>query len=48
MLFGALGGAVAAALYRDGSPLAIGLVMSAGALAAAALYGFWLRPRVET
>jgi MFS transporter, DHA1 family, multidrug resistance protein len=48
MLFGALGGAVAGALYRDGSPLAIGLVMSMGALAAAVLYGFWLRPRVET
>ena len=48
MLFGALGGAFAAALYRDGSPLAIGLVMTAGALGAGALYGFWLRPGVET
>jgi len=46
MLFGALGGALAAALYRDASPLSIGLVMSVGALGAAALYGFWLRPGV--
>src|SRR5271165_247926 len=47
MLFGALGGATAAALYRDGSPLSIGLVMSAGALGAAALYALWLRPGIE-
>ena len=48
MLFGAAGGSLAASLYRDSSPLAIGLVMSAGALAAAATYGAWLRPGVET
>ena len=47
MLFGALGGAAAAALYRHASPLAIGVVMSVGALSAAALYAFWLRPGVE-
>jgi DHA1 family bicyclomycin/chloramphenicol resistance-like MFS transporter len=47
MLFGALGGAAAAALYRDASPLAIGVVMSFGALSAAALYVFWLRRDVE-
>ena len=47
MLFGAVGGVVAAALYRDGSPLSIGLVMSAGALGALILYALWLRPRVE-
>ncbi len=46
-LFGALGGALAAALYRDASPLSIGVVMSVGALGAAALYGFWLRPGIE-
>ena len=48
MLFGAVGGMVAAALYRDGSPLSIGLVMGVGAICALALYGLWLRPRVET
>ncbi len=48
MLFGALGGSLAASLYRDGSPLAIGLVMSAGGLAAAAIYGAWLRPGIES
>ena len=47
MLFGALGGAAAAALYRHASPLAIGVVMSFGALSAAALYVLWLRRRVE-
>ena len=47
MLFGALGGAAAAALYRDASPLAIGEVMSVGALSASVLYAFWLRPGVE-
>ena len=47
MLFGALGGSMAAALYRSGSPLSIGLVMSAGALGGAALYALWLRPGVE-
>jgi len=48
MLFGAIGGSLAAALYRDASPLAIGLVMTAGALAAAAIYVGWLRPGVES
>jgi DHA1 family bicyclomycin/chloramphenicol resistance-like MFS transporter len=38
MLAGAAGGLIAAAFYQDGSPLSIGLVMSAGSLAAAALY----------
>ena len=47
MLFGALGGVIAAALYRDASPLALGAIMSAAALAAAALYAFWLRGKVE-
>jgi MFS transporter, DHA1 family, multidrug resistance protein len=47
MLFGALGGMVAATIYRDGSPLAIGLVMSAGSLVAAAIYAVWLRSAVE-
>jgi MFS transporter, DHA1 family, multidrug resistance protein len=47
MLFGALGGAAAAALYRHASPMAIGVVMSFGALSAAALYFLWLRPGVE-
>lgn len=47
MLFGAVGGSLAAALYRDSSPLAIGLVMSAGALAAGLIYLLWLRPGVE-
>jgi MFS transporter, DHA1 family, multidrug resistance protein len=47
MLFGALGGAAAAALYRDASPLAIGVVMSIGALSAAAVYLLWLRREVE-
>jgi len=46
MLFGALGGSLAAALYRDSSPLAIGLVMSAGGLAAGLVY-LVLRPGVE-
>ena len=30
MLFGAVGGSLAAALYREASPLAIGLVMGGG------------------
>jgi MFS transporter, DHA1 family, multidrug resistance protein len=47
MLFGATGGALAASLYRDASPLAIGLVMSAGGLCALAIYVAWLRPGVE-
>jgi DHA1 family bicyclomycin/chloramphenicol resistance-like MFS transporter len=47
MLFGALGGSVAAALYSHASPLAIGLVMSFGALSAAAFYAVWLRQKVE-
>ncbi len=47
MLFGALGGLVAAALYRDSSPTALGAIMSASALAGSALYAFWLRGRVQ-
>ena len=47
MLFGAVGGSLAAALYRDASPLAIGLVMSVGGLAAGFIYLVWLRPGVE-
>ena len=47
MLFGALGGVTAAALYRDASPTALGAIMSAAALAGGALYAFWLRSRVE-
>ena len=47
MLFGAVGGIVAAALYRDGSALSIGLVMSVGAICAVALYFGWLRARVS-
>jgi MFS transporter, DHA1 family, multidrug resistance protein len=46
MLFGALGGLAAAALYHDASPLALGAIMTAAALAAAALYAFWLRGKV--
>jgi DHA1 family bicyclomycin/chloramphenicol resistance-like MFS transporter len=46
MLFGAAGGVAAAALYHDASPLALGVIMSAAALAAAALYWLWLRARV--
>jgi MFS transporter, DHA1 family, multidrug resistance protein len=47
MLFGAIGGVTAAALYRDASPTALGAIMSASALAGCALYAFWLRRRVE-
>jgi MFS transporter, DHA1 family, multidrug resistance protein len=47
MLFGALGGALGAALYRDASPLGIAEVMTGAALIAAALYALWLRPRIE-
>ncbi|HSU98669.1 MAG TPA: Bcr/CflA family efflux MFS transporter [Roseiarcus sp.] len=47
MLFGALGGVTAAALYRDASPTAVGAIMSASSLAGAALYAFWLREKVE-
>ena len=47
MLFGALGGVAAAALYRDASPTALGAIMSASALAGGALYAFWLRRKVE-
>ncbi len=47
MLCGALGGAIAAALYRNASPLSIGLVMSVGSIAAASLYATWLRPGVK-
>jgi MFS transporter, DHA1 family, multidrug resistance protein len=46
MLFGALGGVAAAALYRDASPLALAAIMSVAALAAAALYALWLRGKV--
>jgi DHA1 family bicyclomycin/chloramphenicol resistance-like MFS transporter len=46
MLFGALGGLAAAALYHDASPLALGAIMTAAALAAAALYALWLRGKV--
>jgi len=47
MLFGTLGGMVAAAFYRDASPVSIGLVMSGGALAAVTLYAIRLRRGVE-
>ena len=47
MLFGALGGVTAAALYRDASPVAIAAVMSGGSLAAAAIYAIWLRPHIK-
>jgi DHA1 family bicyclomycin/chloramphenicol resistance-like MFS transporter len=47
MLFGAAGGVLAAAFYRQGSPLSIGLVMSIGAVCALTLYFGWLRPRIE-
>jgi DHA1 family bicyclomycin/chloramphenicol resistance-like MFS transporter len=47
MLFGALGGVAAAALYRDASPLALGAIMTAAALAAAALYVSRLRGRIS-
>ena len=46
MMFGAIGGAAAATLYRGASPLAIAEVMSVGALGACTLYFLWLRPRV--
>jgi DHA1 family bicyclomycin/chloramphenicol resistance-like MFS transporter len=46
MLFGALGGVAAAALYRNASPLALAAIMSVAALAAAALYALWLRGKV--
>ncbi len=48
MLFGALGGALGAALYRDASPLGIAAVMTGAAILAGALYALWLRPHVET
>jgi MFS transporter, DHA1 family, multidrug resistance protein len=47
MLLGSAGGALGASLYRVGSPLAIGEVMSVAALAAAALYVFWLRTSID-
>jgi DHA1 family bicyclomycin/chloramphenicol resistance-like MFS transporter len=47
MLFGALGGALGAALTRGASPLGVAEVMTVAALAAGALYGAWLRPHVE-
>jgi DHA1 family bicyclomycin/chloramphenicol resistance-like MFS transporter len=46
MLLGAVGGMAAAALYRDGSPLSIGLVMSIGSICALALYFGRLRRRI--
>lgn len=48
MLFGAIGGAIGAALYSHASPLAIGLVMTGGGFAALAVYLAWLRPGVES
>ncbi len=48
MLFGAAGGFLAGALYRDASPFSIGLVMAAGALGAGALYLVRLRPEIES
>jgi DHA1 family bicyclomycin/chloramphenicol resistance-like MFS transporter len=47
MLFGAVGGSLGATLYSDASPLAIGIVMSGGSLAALVVYILWLRPGVE-
>ena len=47
MLFGALAGVLAAALYRNASPLALGAIMSAAALTAAVLYAFWLRGKIQ-
>jgi MFS transporter, DHA1 family, multidrug resistance protein len=46
MLFGAIGGLACAALYANASPIALGVIMSSGAVAAAALYALWLRGRV--
>jgi len=43
MLFSAIGGGVAGALYRDASPLAIGIVMTAGTLSGIFVYLLWLR-----
>ena len=47
MLFGALGGALGATLYRNASPLGIAAVMTGAAILAGALYALWLRPSVE-
>jgi len=47
MLFGALGGAIGAALYRNASPAGIAAVMTGAAILAGALYALWLRPSVE-
>ena len=47
MLFGALAGVTAAALYRDASPTALGAIMSAAALSGGTLYAIWLRKTVE-
>ena len=47
MLFGAIGGATAAALHRDASALGVTEVMAAAACLALALYAFALRRRVE-
>ena len=47
MLFGALGGALGAALYRSASPIGIATVMTGAAILAGALYTLGLRPHVE-
>ena len=47
MVFGALGGALGAALYRHASPLGIAAVMTGAAILAGALYALWLRPSLE-
>ena len=47
MLLGALGGLASAALYRDASPTALGVIMSGAALTAGVLYAFRLRRKVE-
>lgn len=47
MMFGALGGALGAALYRNASPLGIAAVMTGAAILAGALYALWLRPFVK-
>ncbi len=47
MLFGALGGALGAALTRNASPVGVAEVMTVAALAAGALYALALRPSIE-
>jgi DHA1 family bicyclomycin/chloramphenicol resistance-like MFS transporter len=46
MLFGALGGALGAALYRNASPTGIAAVMTGASILAGALYTLRLRPSV--